>query len=170
MSKFQKGQSGNPSGRPKGALGMAGRLRAAIQGDAEQIIQSLITQAKGGDTAAAKLLLDRVCPALKPEAQAVDLEQLATGSLIEKAEAVLSAAGAGTRFRHRTIASRGFLPIPTPLLRQTAQKCVVDTAVQLPSGVWSQGDRDVMEKNRPSHPRTLTSQCAAPVAPRDDSG
>ncbi|XLY87918.1 DUF5681 domain-containing protein [Ectopseudomonas mendocina] len=95
MSKFQKGQSGNPSGRPKGALGMAGRLRAAIQGDAEQIIQSLITQAKGGDTAAAKLLLDRVCPALKPEAQAVDLEQLATGSLIEKAEAVLSAAGAG---------------------------------------------------------------------------
>lgn len=95
MSKFQKGQSGNPSGRPKGALGMAGRLRAAIQGDAEQIIQSLITQAKGGDTAAAKLLLDRVCPALKPEAQAVDLEQLATGSLIEKAGAVLSAAGAG---------------------------------------------------------------------------
>ena len=86
---------GNPSGRPKGALGMAGRLRAAIQGDAEQIIQSLITQAKGGDTAAAKLLLDRVCPALKPEAQAVDLEQLATGSLIEKAGAVLSAAGAG---------------------------------------------------------------------------
>lgn len=95
MSKFQKGQSGNPSGRPKGALGIAGKLRAAIQGDAEQIIQSLITQAKGGDTAAAKLLLDRVCPALKPEAQAVDLEQLATGSLIEKAEAVLAAAGAG---------------------------------------------------------------------------
>lgn len=95
MSKFQKGQSGNPGGRPKGALGMAGRLRAAIQDDAEQIIQSLIAQAKGGDTAAAKLLLDRVCPALKPEAQAVELEQLATGSLIEKAEAVLSAVGAG---------------------------------------------------------------------------
>lgn len=95
MSKFQKGQSGNPGGRPKGSLGMAGRLRTAIQADAEQIIQSLITQAKEGDTAAAKLLLDRVCPALKPEAQAIELEQLATGGLVEKAEAVLAAVGAG---------------------------------------------------------------------------
>jgi (p)ppGpp synthase/HD superfamily hydrolase len=95
MSRFQKGQSGNPAGRPKGSLGMAGKLRAAIQADAEQIIQSLIAQAKEGDTTAAKILLDRICPALKPEAQAVELEQLATGSLIEKAEAVLAAVGVG---------------------------------------------------------------------------
>lgn len=95
MSRFQKGQSGNPAGRPKGSLGMAGKLRAAIQADAEQIIQSLIAQAKEGDTTAAKILLDRICPALKPEAQAVELEQLATGGLVEKAEAVLAAAGAG---------------------------------------------------------------------------
>ncbi len=93
-TRFKAGQSGNPAGRPKNS-GLSAQLRQAIADEAGEILQSVIEQAKSGDIQAAKVLLDRVCPALKPEAQAIELEQLATGGLIEKAEAVIAAVGAG---------------------------------------------------------------------------
>lgn len=65
--RFQKGQSGNPGGRAKNPK--VAKLRALI--DAEALIQQLSLAAANGDTAAAKLLLDRAIPVLKPTDEAI---------------------------------------------------------------------------------------------------
>jgi hypothetical protein len=71
MSKFEKGKSGNAKGRPKSMT--ATLLRQAINDDMPDILEKLIELAKGGDVQAIKLVLERVCPALKPQAVPISL-------------------------------------------------------------------------------------------------
>lgn len=97
MSKtqFKKGRSGNPNGRPQGS-GIAGELRKAITENASAIVEAMIDKAKEGDTTAAKVLLDRVCPPLKPEAQTVSLPAMVEAeTLLERATAAIVAAAKG---------------------------------------------------------------------------
>ena len=70
--KFKPGQSGNPKGRPKDKT-PATLLRRSISEDMPAIINTLVELAKGGDVQAAKVLLDRVCPILKPQAMPVNI-------------------------------------------------------------------------------------------------
>jgi hypothetical protein len=70
--KFEKGKSGNPKGRPKTKVPTA-PLREIILIDMPDIIGKLAELAKAGDVQAAKVLLDRVCPSLKPQALPVNL-------------------------------------------------------------------------------------------------
>lgn len=71
-TKFKPGQTGNPKGRPKNKTA-ATLLRRSITESMPQIIETLIDSAKAGDVAAAKVLLDRVCPVLKPQAAPIML-------------------------------------------------------------------------------------------------
>jgi hypothetical protein len=62
---YQKGQSGNSAGRPAGQTPGA-KIRKAIELRADEILQSVINAAVNGDMQAAKMLLDRITPTLKP--------------------------------------------------------------------------------------------------------
>jgi hypothetical protein len=64
-TRWKPGQSGNPKGRPRGA-GEVSRLRAVIAEALPGILDALVEKAQAGDTAAAKLLLERALPAIKP--------------------------------------------------------------------------------------------------------
>jgi hypothetical protein len=61
----EKSESGNPRGRPKGT-GEIGRLRAAIAEAMPGILAVLTEKAQAGDVQAARLLLERVLPPVKP--------------------------------------------------------------------------------------------------------
>ena len=90
---WKPGQSGNPKGRPPGA-GEVAKLRAAIADQVPAILQSLTTAALAGDVQAARLLLERTLPALKPAEQAQALH-LPDGTLTDQGRAVLAAVAAG---------------------------------------------------------------------------
>ena len=90
--KFKAGISGNPKGRPKDKT-PATLLRKSIIDDMPEIILKLVEQAKNGDTAAAKILLDRCCPALKPQALAINLP--ANGTLAEQGGEIIRATLSG---------------------------------------------------------------------------
>ena len=91
---FKPGKSGNPGGRPKGIPNPSTRLRHAIEKDIPEIIKAMVDAAKGGDVSAASLLLSRVLPPLRPEAQTATLPDAGT-SLADRADAIASATLAG---------------------------------------------------------------------------
>lgn len=90
--KFKPGESGNPNGRPKDKT-PATKIRKSIADDLPEIITALIKQAKAGDVQAAKVLIDRVCPPLKPQALPISLP--VNGSLTERGEEIIRATMAG---------------------------------------------------------------------------
>lgn len=92
IKKFKPGQSGNPKGRPKDKT-PATLLRKSIADDMPEIIKTLVNLAKGGDVQAAKVLLDRICPPLKPQTLAINLP--ANGSLTEQGSEIIKATMAG---------------------------------------------------------------------------
>lgn len=90
---WPKGKSGNPRGRRPGS-GEVARLRTAIGEHVQPIIERLVAAALQGDTGAARLLLERVCPPLKATEEAAPLA-LPDGTLTEQGRAVLGAVAAG---------------------------------------------------------------------------
>lgn len=66
--KFLPGKSGNPSGRPRNELlahqrDLEGAIREHLSADkVKRIINKLVEQAEGGDTKAAKIILDKLVP------------------------------------------------------------------------------------------------------------
>jgi len=70
-NQFQKGISGNPSGRPKGALGIKGMIKKLWEAECKdkdgndstegkEISKAIIKKAKSGDVSAFKALSERM--------------------------------------------------------------------------------------------------------------
>jgi Family of unknown function (DUF5681) len=74
---FQKGESGNPAGRPRGSRNRATLLmESLLADDAEAIGRKAIEMAKQGDMAAIRLCMDRLSPPRKGEPVAFELPPL----------------------------------------------------------------------------------------------
>ena len=91
--RWKPGESDNPAGRKPGT-GEVAKIRAAIGERVPELLDKLMAQALEGDTAAARLLLERAVAPLKAAEQTQALT-LPDGTLTEQGRAVLACVAAG---------------------------------------------------------------------------
>jgi len=94
---FQKGESGNPAGRPRGSRNRATLLmESLLADDAEAIGRKAIEMAKQGDMAAIRLCMDRLSPPRKGEPVAFELPPLdRPADSVAAAATIVAAVAAG---------------------------------------------------------------------------
>jgi hypothetical protein len=88
-------RSPNPAGRPKGIVDKRSKLAQRMLTDAEGIVTTLIDKALEGDTGAASLILSRVLPSLRSQAERVAFDFDATAPVARQVEQVLAAIAQG---------------------------------------------------------------------------
>jgi hypothetical protein len=92
-TKFKKGRSGNPKGKPRGARNKATlAAEALLDGEVEAITRKAIERAKEGDMAAIRLCLERILPAVKSRPIEIDLPPVETAEDITAAHGAVIAA------------------------------------------------------------------------------
>jgi len=89
---FSPGQSGNPAGRPRGVVDKRVALRSLLEPHAEKLVQKVVTLALKGNSAALRLCLERLVPALKTRDAPVDIGTL-SGPLTDQGRTILTALG-----------------------------------------------------------------------------
>ena len=94
LKPWQAGQSGNPKGRPPGR-GQSAQFREALSSKLPEVLQAVVQAACAGDMQAARLVLDRCLPALKPLEATIEGLALPTGTLTQQATDILSAVARG---------------------------------------------------------------------------
>ena len=94
---FQKGESGNPAGRPRGARNRTPiLLQKLLEADGEALARKAIDLAKGGDLVALRMCMDRLMPARKHEPVAFELPRLDTAAdTVTAAATIVAAVAAG---------------------------------------------------------------------------
>ena len=87
---FEKGTSGNPSGRPRGSRNATTlALEALLDGQAEALTRKAIDLALTGDLAALRLCMDRILPARRDRPVLFALPQLTCAADAVKASAAI---------------------------------------------------------------------------------
>src|SRR5262249_30739897 len=97
MAKFKKGQSGNPSGKPKGCKNATTILfDEMLKDNAKDLIEKAIEMAKNGDGPALRLCIERLAPARKDRPVWFDLPQMNEArDAVNASAAIVAAVGAG---------------------------------------------------------------------------
>ncbi len=92
--RFSPGESGNPTGRPRGSKDKRTALRCLLEPHAPALVAKVVELALAGDTTALRIALDRIIPPAKAKDDPIRLP-LAGDSLAAKGAAVITALGAG---------------------------------------------------------------------------
>ena len=95
MALFKEGQSGNPSGRPKGIVDKRTQLRNNFESESKEIVSVVIQAAKDGDMQACKMVLDRISPPLKSQAATITIDKPLPKHISETARVFIEAAASG---------------------------------------------------------------------------
>jgi hypothetical protein len=109
VGRFEKGQSGNPNGRPAGSRNKATLLLDKLADDeAETIQRQVIEAAKGGDLKAAEIILARIWPLRRGRPVCLELPLVRTAAEVSDGMAALveaMAAGQVTPEEAATVAA-----------------------------------------------------------------
>ena len=85
---FQPGQSGNPAGRPRGSRNKKTiLLETLVDGEAEAVMQKMITLAKMGHDGAMRLCVERMMPPRRERPVPLPLPRIETGADVRQATA-----------------------------------------------------------------------------------
>lgn len=93
-TSWRPGVSGNPKGRTPGT-GKVATLREQINEAVPGIVKAMVDRALDGDPGAARLLVERVIPALRPEERPVAVHLPGEASLSDQGRALLAAVATG---------------------------------------------------------------------------
>lgn len=93
--QWQPGQSGNPAGRPVGSKNRKSLLAQQLEEQGSLVAQRVIEAALAGDMQAASIVLQRICPPLRPQSAPVNFTLNSQASLAEQAQDILSAVASG---------------------------------------------------------------------------
>jgi hypothetical protein len=86
---WKPGVSGNPAGRPPGIADRRFRVTKLLNDNAEKVVRVVIDAALKGDVQSAALVLARIAPAMKAQAERVRFEFDATAPMTAQVQAVL---------------------------------------------------------------------------------
>lgn len=93
---FKPGQSGNPTGRPKGSHNKATiAALTLLEGEAEGLTRKAVEMALDGDIQALRICLDRITPTLKATSKPIAACLPPGGTLADQAAAIFEAARLG---------------------------------------------------------------------------
>lgn len=82
-------KSPNPKGRPRGIVDKRMRVTKLLEDDADKVVRVVIDSALKGDVQAAALVLARITPALKAQAEKVNFEFDASAPMTAQVQSVL---------------------------------------------------------------------------------
>lgn len=94
--QWQPGQSGNPTGRPVGSKNRKSLLAQQLEEQGSLVAQRVIEAALAGDMQAASIVLQRICPPLRPQSAPVNFALNSQAPLAEQAQDILSAVASGS--------------------------------------------------------------------------
>lgn len=81
---FQKGQSGNPKGRPQGSRHKATIIaQALLDGQTESLVQKAVELALAGDVTALRLCIERLVPPRKDSPVVVTLPEMGSDEVLD---------------------------------------------------------------------------------------